>query len=1283
MSDFFILLYNYFQRHKRVLYVSLIVCIMIMGYFASLVKFEENVGSFFPDTDKDKMLNKVFKNLRVKDKIFIMISSFDTLQRVDEGLMQEAAEQLKVLLMTGDGSAYINDIILRIDDNLLKETRDFVYNHLPLFLTENDYLRMDSLFAEGAIASIMHRNYSNLLSPAGVVLKDFIIKDPLGLGSNALKRLEDFRLDSDFEQVDGYIFSPDESTLLMMLTPTYDLGSTGKNEKLISAIEHEIKELSRQYPQLNVEFYGGPTVSVYNARQIKSDSLKTSSVALIIIVVFISLVFKRKRTIPLIIAPVLFGGLFAVSMIGLIKGSISAIAVGAGSIVLGIALSYSIHMVVHQSHVDSVRRLIRELTYPLTVGSFTTIGAFVGLLFTRSDLLRDFGLFAAMTLVGTTLFCLVYLPHFLTGDVNKQRGPILKLIERFNSYRFDKNKGLTGAFFVIIIICAFTSRKVGFDPDMMKLNYEPKHVKETGQKLDKLTQGDNRTILFVSVGKNEEEAVCQYNKTNKELQEFQEKGMIKDFASADYFLIPTSEQQKRLQRWNDYWTAEKKERVKVELEEQLHIYGFRPGTFSGFYGWWDTDFSFFDFDKERKNPLLSNWEDKADGLVMFITQVQPNHKNKEELYDHFNNVENVIVFDRAYFTGKWIAAIHDDFYLVLFISSFLIFFTLLISYGRIELTLISFAPMFFTWIIIIGIMGITGIEFNIINIILSTFIFGIGDDFSIFVTDGLQNRYRTGKKVLNGHKTAIFFSAFTIIVGMGVLIFAKHPALKSISLMSIPGMIVVVLSAYTISPFLFRLFISSPAAKGSPPYTLGALLITLFVYGTFLIGCILLRIIMMLLYIIPGSKSGKQYKMCVLIMHTCRFICNISFILKKKIINQPGEQFHKSGIIIANHQSFTDILFLLSLTPKILMVTNSWVWRSPFFGAVIRYAGYFYAGEGYEDNITGIKQKLDEGYSVVVFPEGTRSMDGKIKRFHKGAFYLSEKLRVDIIPVILYGTGMVVSKVQPFYLKNGMVVVKILPRIVCDDMAYGDTYQVRTKNIRRYFESEYEKLYLEFNTPDNPYFYKALVKNYIFKGPVEEWYVRIKVKMENEYRLFDRLIPREGRITDIGCGYGMLPYMLMMLSYKRHILGLDYDCDKIKVAERAYLRSENVKFVCADAVNYDLPKSNVFILNDVLHYLKEEEQSSLLKKCIEKLLPGGMIIVRDGDASQNREQKVTRLTEILSTRVFKFNKTRNKLHFLSSEQLYQVAEKYNMQVKSFRNDKFTSNTLFLFQQKTD
>ena len=75
------------------------------------------------------------------------------------------------------------------------------------------------------------------------------------------------------------------------------------------------------------------------------------------------------------------------------------------------------------------------------------------------------------------------------------------------------------------------------------------------------------------------------------------------------------------------------------------------------------------------------------------------------------------------------------------------------------------------------------------------------------------------------------------------------------------------------------------------------------------------------------------------------------------------------------------------------------------------------------------------------------------------------------------------------------------------------------------------------------------------KAGLMEWYIRIKVKMEDNYRLFNRLVPVKGQITDIGCGFGPLCYMLSQLSEEREITGIDYDEDKIAVAQYGWLRT--------------------------------------------------------------------------------------------------------------------------------
>ena len=110
-----------------------------------------------------------------------------------------------------------------------------------------------------------------------------------------------------------------------------------------------------------------------------------------------------------------------------------------------------------------------------------------------------------------------------------------------------------------------------------------------------------------------------------------------------------------------------------------------------------------------------------------------------------------------------------------------------------------------SWYVVKGVMGLMGQDFNMINIVIATFIFGVGVDYSIFVMKGLiAKAKREDKSLLLQHKTAIFLSAFMLILVLGSLLFATHPAIYSIGLTTLIGMSATVLLTYTIQPALFR-----------------------------------------------------------------------------------------------------------------------------------------------------------------------------------------------------------------------------------------------------------------------------------------------------------------------------------------------------------------------------------------------------------------------------------------------------------------------------------------------
>jgi uncharacterized protein len=293
---------------------------------------------------------------------------------------------------------------------------------------------------------------------------------------------------------------------------------------------------------------------------------------------------------------------------------------------------------------------------------------------------------------------------------------------------------------------------------------------------------------------------------------------------------------------------------------------------------------------------------------------------------------------------------------------------------------------------------------------------------------------------------------------------------------------------------------------------------------------------------------------------------------------------------------------------------------------------------------------------------------------------LAEKMELDILPIVIHGTGYTMTK-NDFLLKDGIVSLKFLPRIKHHETKWGEGYAERAKKIGRYFREEFNKLRKEIETPD--YFREQLVYNYLYKGPVLEWYMKIKIRLEKNYRVFNELVPAQGKILDIGCGYGFMAYMLHFVSRQRAITGIDYDEQKIATANYCFSKNENIRFVFADILQYPFEQYDTVIMSDILHYLKPEQQKQMIEKSIRHLLPGGNIIVREGNSDLKKRHKVTKLTELFSTRILGFNKTSgNGLSFLSGNLIKEIAKEKQLECIELDNTKFTSNIIFVLKKQS-
>ena len=158
----------------------------------------------------------------------------------------------------------------------------------------------------------------------------------------------------------------------------------------------------------------------------------------------------------------------------------------------------------------------------------------------------------------------------------------------------------------------------------------------------------------------------------------------------------------------------------------------------------------------------------------------------------------------------------------------------------------------------------------------------------------------------------------------------------------------------------------------------------------------------------------------------------------------PPELFDRPSVIIANHQSHLDLIALLMLSPRIVVITNTWAWNLPFYRSILRFARFIPIDNLLTDDLSALEERIREGFSIVIFPEGTRTEDGRIGRFHKGAFYLAGKYGLPVLPVLLHGFNDVLPK-QDLLLRPGRLTLRLLDPIPPDQTA---SYQAMAKAYR-------------------------------------------------------------------------------------------------------------------------------------------------------------------------------------------------------------------------------------------
>lgn len=212
------------------------------------------------------------------------------------------------------------------------------------------------------------------------------------------------------------------------------------------------------------------------------------------------------------------------------------------------------------------------------------------------------------------------------------------------------------------------------------------------------------------------------------------------------------------------------------------------------------------------------------------------------------------------------------------------------------------------------------------------------------------------------------------------------------------------------------------------------------------------------------TRFGRMTEQKRMTLH--RVICRVArFVMLQHGI--PGVKFtqkvdetvdfSRSSVIICNHQSHLDLMAMLVFTPKIIFLTNDWVYNNPAYGFLIRHAEYLPVRDGIDELLPHLRSLVERGYSIAVFPEGTRSRDGRIGRFHQGAFYIAEQLQLPVLPMLLYGADKVLKK-KTYHLNPGRIHLEVGKDIGQDELRDMGELRQQASNVRRTYNLWYRNV---------------------------------------------------------------------------------------------------------------------------------------------------------------------------------------------------------------------------------
>ncbi|MBI5488313.1 MAG: MMPL family transporter [Deltaproteobacteria bacterium] len=773
------------------------------------------------------------RRVRLETDITASIPSGDPVLAATRGILADhpALERIAVDVSFADGRAD-RDALAAAGDRLVERLRASelfhqvgmaeasgalaafyvdVVRRLPALFTDEELARdVAPLLGPERVGAALQRRLDELAQLDGVGQAEAIAADPLGLRALVLGRLGALLPAGDAHTWRGHLLSGDDRHLLVLLNPRGRASDTNLARRLRALFADAERELGCE-PDAGVEgrivltVVGGFRAALDNEETIRRDTTRAIWIASLGAALLILLCFPRPLLGLLALIPAGAGIVLALLAYSLLRGEISALALGFGGALVSITVDQGIAYLLFLDRTRVVRgaEAAHEIRSVGLFATLTTVAAFFALQFSGYPLLQQLGLFAGLAVGLTYLFIHLVFPLVFPAMPAARRGAALP-VERWLTAA-TTNRGWAGPVIAGLLVVGFVAvGRPAFVVDLQAMN----HVRPATLAAEarvKRVWGDVFNRVYAAVEAPTPEALQADADRLAGLFDGERARGSLAAAFVPSQVLPGAERSARnLAAWTRFWTPARVAELRTAIDGRGGELGFTADAFAPF---------FTALERPRVVPAaipaglfeMFGISAARDGRGwVWLGAVTPGPRyDAAAVFDRAAQA-GFRLFDPRLFAQRLGAHLGRAFTTMVVIVGAAVLALVILLFLAVRTVVLAVLPLLFALAVTLGGLSLLGRPLDIPSLLLAVVVFGMGVDYSLYFVHTSQRLLDEGHPSFGPMRLTVFLASGSTLLGMLSLAFAEHPVLRSVGITGALGIAAAALGSFLILPPMLR-----------------------------------------------------------------------------------------------------------------------------------------------------------------------------------------------------------------------------------------------------------------------------------------------------------------------------------------------------------------------------------------------------------------------------------------------------------------------------------------------